>query len=95
MRIFESLADQFVDCAEFVLLYKFYTFKRHLIEGDLRQAVQILHELFLDNSSPTEFCIVLVQELCRILVTFQRPLIGADAIESQSTNVNFEKILTC
>lgn len=72
MRIFDSMAEQFMESAELVLLYKFYTFKRYLADGELRQAAQLLHELFLDNSSPTEFHVTLCQELVHMLGTFQQ-----------------------
>lgn len=89
MRIFESMAEQFVSAAELVLLYKFYTFRRRLFDGELRQAIQLLHELFLDNSSPIEFHVVLCEEMLRILATFQRPLVGPDAI-TEPINVIFK-----
>lgn len=84
MRIFEALAEQFVDCAELILLYKFYTFKRLLLEGETRQAVQRLHELFIDNSSPTEFHLVIFEEMVQILAKFQRPLVGLDALAPEN-----------
>ncbi|KAL3077243.1 hypothetical protein niasHS_013232 [Heterodera schachtii] len=83
MRIFEALDDQFVNCSELVLLYKFYTFKRLLLEGELRQAVHILHELFIDNSSPVEFHAVLFEEMIRILCSFQQPLVGLDVLNPE------------
>uniref|UniRef100_A0A914HU42 Nuclear pore complex protein Nup85 n=1 Tax=Globodera rostochiensis TaxID=31243 RepID=A0A914HU42_GLORO len=86
MRIFEALDDKFLNCSELILLYKFYTFKRLLVEGELRQAVHILHELFIDNSSPMEFHAVLFEEMIRILCSFQQPLIGLDALNPDSEN---------
>ena len=81
MRIFESMADQFVDCSELVLLYKFYTFKRRLCEGNLRQAIQLLHELFIDNSSPIEFHVTLAEETARLLNAFQQELLSTEPFD--------------
>lgn len=86
MRIFESMADQFVDCSELVLLYKFYTFKRRLSEGELRQAIHLLHELFIDNSSPIEFHVTLAEEAARLLGAFQQELISTEAIDPNTVS---------
>ncbi|KAI1728608.1 nup85 nucleoporin domain-containing protein [Ditylenchus destructor] len=55
MRIFDAMSDAFLVSPELILLYKFYTFKRHLYRGELREAMVDLHQLFVDNSSPPEF----------------------------------------
>ncbi|KAL7076009.1 hypothetical protein ACQ4LE_004267 [Meloidogyne hapla] len=87
MRIFESMADQFVDCSELVLLYKFYTFKRRLSEGELRQAIQLLHELFVDNSSPIEFHVTLGEETARLLAAFQQELLSTEAFDPTTSRI--------
>uniref|UniRef100_A0A914L1J7 Nuclear pore complex protein Nup85 n=1 Tax=Meloidogyne incognita TaxID=6306 RepID=A0A914L1J7_MELIC len=91
MRIFESMADQFVDCSELVLLYKFYTFKRRLCEGNLRQAIQLLHELFIDNSSPIEFHVTLAEETARLLNAFQQELLSTEPFDPATRITGLDK----
>lgn len=67
MRIFDAMSDAFLVSPELILLYKFYTFKRHLYRGELREAMVDLHQLFVDNSSPPEFHAVLFDEMIKIL----------------------------
>uniref|UniRef100_A0A183C9I0 Nuclear pore complex protein Nup85 n=1 Tax=Globodera pallida TaxID=36090 RepID=A0A183C9I0_GLOPA len=93
MRVFEALDDKFLNCSELILLYKFYTFKRLVVEGELRQAVHILHELFIDNSSPMEFHAVLFEEMIRILCSFQQPLIGLDTDSENTTAPGLDREL--
>lgn len=95
MHVFDALSEQFVDCAELVLLYKFYTFKHRLLAGELRQAVQHLHELFVDNSSPAEFHVVLFEEMIRVLSTSQQPLVGLDVLEDSAIDMVRHLVYKC
>uniref|UniRef100_A0A915D111 Nuclear pore complex protein Nup85 n=1 Tax=Ditylenchus dipsaci TaxID=166011 RepID=A0A915D111_9BILA len=67
MRIFDAMSDTFLTTPELVLLYKFYTFKRHAVRGELKEAVADLHQLFIDNSSPAEFHAILFEEMIKML----------------------------
>lgn len=69
MQIFDAMSDKFLVTRELILLYKFYTMKRHQFRGELREAVNILHELFVDNISPEEFHVVLFDEMLKLLST--------------------------
>ena len=71
MRVFNALAEQFITSPELILLYKFYLLKRHLANGELRQATGLLHELFIDNCSPLEFHAILFDEMIKILAIFR------------------------
>lgn len=67
MRIFDAMSDKFLVTRELILLYKFYTMKRHQYRGELRDAVDILYQLFVDNISPEEFHVVLFDEMLKLL----------------------------
>lgn len=69
MRIFDAMSDKFLVTRELILLYKFYTMKRYQFRGDLREAVNILYELFVDNISPEEFHVILFDEMLKLLST--------------------------
>lgn len=72
MRLFDALSEAFLVTPELVLLYKFYNYKRQQMEGHLAEAVDLLHELFVDNSTPVEFHVVLFEEMIRMLNTNER-----------------------
>jgi len=67
MRVFDALSEQFIASPELIILYKFYLFKKHLTNGELRLATGLLHELFVDNYCPLEFHAILFDEMIKLL----------------------------
>lgn len=80
MRIFDSISESFLITPELLILWKFYNYKRCTLNGKLKEAITILHDLFIDNSAPDSFFVTLLHEMLRLLSTFS---------DGQFSTVNF------
>lgn len=83
MRIFDSISESFLITPELLILWKFYNYKKCTLHGQLKEAITILHDLFIDNSAPDNFFVTLLHEMLRLLSTFN--------ISHFSTTANFNK----
>lgn len=70
MRIFDSISESFLITPELLILWKFYNYKKCTLHGQLKEAITILHDLFIDNSAPDNFFVTLLHEMLRLLSTF-------------------------